>query len=214
VEAATGLSRKQKQALTREALLEAALDLIAAEGLDGATIDAIAARAGYTKGAFYANFGSKQELFLVMLDQHFSEEAERFDQLLQGEDEPVEVARETGLDFIRRVRSEPRWQSLYFQFAVYATRDEDFRAELLDRYEGLISRLERIFERFAASYRFKPILGFRELAEMTFFMADGFLLHQLLDSRVDDELYGRMLATFLTGTLAEGELDEQGPGAS
>ena len=40
---------------------------------------------------------------------------------------------------------------------------------------------------------------------MTFFMADGFLLHQLLDGSVGNDLYGRMLAIFFTGTLADGE---------
>lgn len=202
---AAGLSRKEKQAQTREALLEAALSLIAAEGLEGATIDAIAARAGYTKGAFYANFSSKQELFLVMLDQHFSEEAERLDQVLQPDREPVELARETGLDFVNRIRAEPRWQSLYFQFAVYAVRDPEFRTELLQRYEILIDRLERIFARFAAGYGFAPSVPLRELAEMTFFMADGFLLHQLLDGSVGNDLYGRMLSVFFAGTLADGE---------
>lgn len=197
------LSRKQKQARTREALLEAALSTIAAEGLEGATIDAIAAEAGYTKGAFYANFSSKQELFLVMLDQHFAAEAERLDDLMQPDAEPIEVARETSLDFIRRIRAEPRWQSLYFQFAVYAARDDVFREELLARYAGLIDRLEAIFRRFAADYGVEPSLSFRELAEMTFFMADGFLLHQLLDRELSDGLYGRMVATFLTGTITE-----------
>jgi AcrR family transcriptional regulator len=205
VTTAAGLSRKEKQAQTREALLEAALSLIAAEGLEGATIDAIAARAGYTKGAFYANFSSKQELFLVMLDQHFSEEAERLDQVLQPDREPVELARETGLDFVNRIRAEPRWQSLYFQFAVYAVRDAEFRAELLQRYEVLIDRLEQIFARFATGYGFAPSVPLRELAEMTFFMADGFLLHQLLDGSVGNELYGRMLSVFFAGTLADGE---------
>lgn len=200
---AASLSRKQRQAQTRDALLDAALSVIASQGLDGATIDAIAAEAGYTKGAFYANFSSKQELFLVMLDQHFAEEMERLDELLQRAEEPVEIARETGLDFIRRIRSEPRWQSLYFQFAVYAARDATFRAQLLERYTELLERLERIFRRFGEAYGFDASLGYRELAEVTFFMADGFLLHQLLDGRVGDDLYGRMLATFFTGVLAE-----------
>ena len=40
--------------------------------------------AGYTKGAFYANFGSKEELFLVMLDERFAAEIERLDHRLAG----------------------------------------------------------------------------------------------------------------------------------
>ncbi|HEV3377508.1 MAG TPA: TetR family transcriptional regulator, partial [Thermoleophilaceae bacterium] len=64
----TSLTRKQRQAQTRKRLMESAMRVFSEEGLDGASIDAIAAAAGYTKGAFYANFESKDELFLTILD--------------------------------------------------------------------------------------------------------------------------------------------------
>ena len=58
-------TRGERRAATRAALLRSASRSICALGMDGASIDHIAAQAGFTKGAFYANFASKEELFLV-----------------------------------------------------------------------------------------------------------------------------------------------------
>jgi AcrR family transcriptional regulator len=56
-------SRAQSKALTRAKLLEAARDVFIATGYRGATLDSIAARAGFTKGAVYWHFPNKQALF-------------------------------------------------------------------------------------------------------------------------------------------------------
>ena len=67
------LTRKEKQAQTRSCLMKSAAKVFARRGLQSASIDEVAEDAGYTKGAFYANFKSKEELFLAMLDESFSE---------------------------------------------------------------------------------------------------------------------------------------------
>ncbi|MEJ6554787.1 TetR/AcrR family transcriptional regulator [Microbacterium esteraromaticum] len=51
---------------TRARLLEAAEQVFAEVGLEGATVDAVCDRAGFTRGAFYSNFESKDELFLTL----------------------------------------------------------------------------------------------------------------------------------------------------
>lgn len=51
---------------TRARLLEAAAQVFAEVGLDGATVEAVCERAGFTRGAFYSNFESKDELFLTL----------------------------------------------------------------------------------------------------------------------------------------------------
>ncbi|WP_182112396.1 MULTISPECIES: TetR/AcrR family transcriptional regulator [unclassified Actinotalea] len=58
--------RRQKVDRTRADLLEAAARVIAAKGYEGASVGDIAAEAGYTKGAVYAHFGSKEEVFLAL----------------------------------------------------------------------------------------------------------------------------------------------------
>lgn len=51
---------------TRARLLEAATQVFAEVGLEGATVEAVCERAGFTRGAFYSNFESKDELFLTL----------------------------------------------------------------------------------------------------------------------------------------------------
>ncbi|PYD00534.1 TetR/AcrR family transcriptional regulator [Microbacterium esteraromaticum] len=51
---------------TRARLLEAAEQVFAEVGLEGATVEAVCDRAGFTRGAFYSNFESKDELFLTL----------------------------------------------------------------------------------------------------------------------------------------------------
>lgn len=51
---------------TRARLLEAAAQVFAENGLEGATVEAVCERAGFTRGAFYSNFESKDELFLML----------------------------------------------------------------------------------------------------------------------------------------------------
>jgi AcrR family transcriptional regulator len=61
------LTRAQQQALTRERLLAAAERVLAGHGYGGASIELITAEAGYSKGAIYSNFESKEAVFLELL---------------------------------------------------------------------------------------------------------------------------------------------------
>lgn len=65
-------SRRQE---TRTRLLDAAVEVFAEEGLQGAAVETISARAGFTRGAFYSNFASKEELFLELLRREFDRRA-------------------------------------------------------------------------------------------------------------------------------------------
>jgi len=58
--------RRAKVDRTRAELLDAAARVFAAQGYEGASVGDIAAEAGYTKGALYAHFGSKSDLFIAL----------------------------------------------------------------------------------------------------------------------------------------------------
>jgi AcrR family transcriptional regulator len=66
------LTRAEQQALTRERLLAAAERVLAGYGYGGASIDLITAEAGYSKGAIYSNFESKEAVFLELLRVYMS----------------------------------------------------------------------------------------------------------------------------------------------
>ena len=67
--AARRLDRAAKQEQTRAALRAAAASLVAEQGLQATSIEQISAEAGFSRGAFYANYRSKQELFAELLQE-------------------------------------------------------------------------------------------------------------------------------------------------
>src|SRR4051795_1945622 len=188
------LTRKEKQAKTRSALLKSAAKLICRKGITEASIDDVTSDAGYTKGAFYANFKSKEEMFLVMLDQAYAEELERLEAHLPGDGAPAEEVRESAADFINFVRSDPEWPRLYFEFVVYAARNPEFREELATRNRAMRERIAEVIRKWSADFSAQPPFPFEDIAMMLFCMADGFLIQQLVEPGTDSGLYGTMNA--------------------
>jgi AcrR family transcriptional regulator len=197
-----GMTRAEKQRRTRAALLASAVRAASRRGLEGASIDRIAEDAGYTKGAFYANFKSKEELFLAMLDERFAAELEQLDRVLSGEGDPGEQARRASEGAIRRVHSDPDWHRLYFEFVAYAARNKAFRHELAERHRALRERLAAIYRRWSADFPAEPPLPIEQIATMTDVMFDGFLLDKLIDPTLGEELYGTMITVFFRGLQA------------
>ena len=76
------LTRQESRLETRTKLLESAAQLFAKGGYEGASVDLIAESAGYSKGAFYSNFESKEAIFLELLDVHKRREIDALAQLL------------------------------------------------------------------------------------------------------------------------------------
>ena len=173
--------------------------------MDGASIDLIAAEAGYTKGAFYANFASKEELFLVMLDEKFAAELERLEVALAGSGEPTDTAREAAEEFLVYVDSDPEWPRLYQEFAAHAARSDAFRAVFAARRGALRARVADVLAHWASTLDFEPALPHADVAAMIFFMADGFLLDRIIDPELDDGLYATMCEVFLRGLVATAE---------
>jgi AcrR family transcriptional regulator len=199
------LTRGERQAATRAALLRSASHSICEHGIQGASIDRIAAQAGYTKGAFYANFASKEELFLVMLDEKFAAELERLEAAMAGSDEPADEARKAAQEFVTYVNRDPEWPRLYQEFAAHAARNDEFRAEFAARQRALRARMADVFARWTSALGVEPVLPHADVAAMTFIMADGFLLDRIIDPGLDDGLYTTMCEVFLRGLAAIAE---------
>jgi AcrR family transcriptional regulator len=195
------LTRREKQQHTRKCLLKAAAEIFSKEGLEGASVDQVAQAAGYTKGAFYANFKSKEELFLVMLDERFARELERLDAALAGTHEPQEEAQAAATDFIHFAGDED-WPRLYFQFVAHAARDEDFRQELATRLHAMRERVAEIIKRWKESYGVAPPLPVEDVTAMIHFMADGFLVDRMIEPELHEDLYATMVGVFLRGLMA------------
>jgi AcrR family transcriptional regulator len=179
--------------------MRSAASVAAQRGLERASLDAVAEHAGFTKGAVYANFKSKEDLFLAMLDARFAERLAELDRILSSEEDPDVQARAAAAGFIAAIESEPEWQRLFFEFTLYAARNEGFRVELAARSRAMRERLAAR----AARLGIEPVLPPEQLATMTFAMAHGVALERLLDPEaVPGGLLPEMMAVFFSGLRA------------
>src|SRR4051794_31798254 len=124
----TRLSRADRQARTRDDLLEAAARVFVECGFEAASIEAIAEEAGYTRGAFYSNFQSKEQLFAELLQQRVYSLYGRLAEDA-GQGRGPSTLREAGEQLAQIQRdAEGSWLfRLWLELLAHASRDEAFR---------------------------------------------------------------------------------------
>src|SRR5438034_6267607 len=160
------LSRKEKQEHTRSCLMHSAAKVFARRGLQKASIDEVAEDAGFTKGAFYANFRSKEDLFLAMLDERFAKRLDEIERVMESGASVEDQARQAGRDFSEFLATDPEWSRLFFEFAVQAMRDEEFRQELVTRHRTIRSRIAEGFQAHADTLGGEPPIPAEHVAMM------------------------------------------------
>ena len=72
------LTPERRRELTRTTLVEAAAEVFANKGVNGASLEEIAELAGFTRGAIYSNFGSKEELLFAVIDHFIDRQLQDF----------------------------------------------------------------------------------------------------------------------------------------
>ena len=173
------LRRVEQRAATRHALLDAAAEVFAAQGLHGAAIEEVCERAGFSRGAFYSNFSSKRQLFLEVLDRHTAQAMSR-----------IAVAFEHGANLQERVTNGARaaeeviahdrtWCQLYYEGWVAASRDETFRALYAQRYHDTRELLTGMLDSEIADRH--PDTDSDELAAAILAMFEGYALQRIID---------------------------------
>jgi AcrR family transcriptional regulator len=126
----TRQTRKEKQAETRRRLLDAAERVFLRRGLQGSSVEEIAAEAGFTRGAFYSNFNSKNELFVELLQQRVYAQ---YTQMAEETQARPGTPRERLRWGIARVRDVQKGESgrrlfrLWLECLTEAARDDEFR---------------------------------------------------------------------------------------
>lgn len=116
------LTRAERSAQTRRQLLRAAERVFRRDGFHGASIETIAAEAGFTKGAFYGNFADKEEAFLTLLETRFARRARAVERAARGQADSLDSARALGQVFARSLRRDSDWQRAFLEFVVHASR--------------------------------------------------------------------------------------------
>jgi AcrR family transcriptional regulator len=166
---------------TRDRLFAAAARVFDERGIGGATIEAIAAAAGFTRGAVYSNFASKDDLIGAMLEDHVERSVRHHLDLLARHRDPADFV--AAVQASDRNRQDPlgRAPLLHMELILYVARSETRRPELAKR---LRARRALVTEIIAATSRaagrghvVDPVWA----GAMLLALEDGFRLHRLID---------------------------------
>lgn len=158
-------SRRREQ--TRARLLDAAHALFGEVGMDGASVEAICERAGFSRGAFYSNFDSKEELFLAlvsrMTEAKMDEVVGRVRDLAPvAELQPASLVRQVlGVSF--GAQMEPQLMS---ELRTQALRDPRMARAYLAWHRSLQSRIESVIRTVTESHGVRLRLSIEEAARL------------------------------------------------
>jgi AcrR family transcriptional regulator len=166
---------------TREKLFEAAARVFEEQGIGGASIEAIAAAAGFTRGAFYSNFKSKDELIIAMLEDHVEQSIGRIRDLLEKHKNLADFL--DALKTMDRSQQDPLGRSplLHMEMILFVARAEKRRPELAKRLRARRKLVTDIIETTARNSGRTTILDPAWAGALVLALEDGFRLHRLID---------------------------------
>jgi AcrR family transcriptional regulator len=166
---------------TREKLFEAAASVFEEQGIGGASIEAIAAAAGFTRGAFYSNFKSKDELIIAMLEDHVAQSIRRNLDLLAKHRNLADFI--DALKTMDRNKQDPLGRSplLHMEMILFVARAEKRRPDLAERLRARRKLITDIVETTSKSAGKNGVLNPAWIGAIVLALEDGFRLHRLID---------------------------------
>ncbi|WP_050421033.1 TetR/AcrR family transcriptional regulator [Bradyrhizobium tropiciagri] len=166
---------------TCEKLFEAAARVFEEQGIGGASIEAIAAAAGFTRGAFYSNFKSKDELIFAMLEDHVEQSIRRNLDLLAKHSDLADFLE--ALRTVDRSRQDPLGRSplLHMEMILFVARAEKRRPELAKRLRARRKLIADIVETAQKNSGRNARLNPDWTGAIVLALEDGFRLHRLID---------------------------------
>lgn len=166
---------------TREKLFEAAARVFEEQGIGGASIEAIAAAAGFTRGAFYSNFKSKDELIIAMLEDHVEQSIGRIRDLLERHRNLADFIE--ALKTVNRSQQDPLGRSplLHMEMILFVARAEKRRPELAKRLRARRKLVTDIIQTTARNGGGTTIRNPVWAGALVLALEDGFRLHRLID---------------------------------
>jgi len=151
-----GLAKKQERAIvTRKQLTDAARRIFASHGFEPSSVEEIAAAAGKTRGAFYANFKDKEDVFFAIFEEDLSRDREQVSLHLSEASSREERIRTLALHLREVIKDRPR-MLLALEFKLYAIRHPRRQKRLANLHASMCARcmeadLDRLLPEFATA---------------------------------------------------------------
>jgi AcrR family transcriptional regulator len=204
-------TRAEKQARTRAELLATAAVVFGERGYDGASVEEIAERAGYSHGAVYSNFAGKEDLFLAVFEEYMAERARELAETqadLDG-DAPLEArARALADQWMERFAADRESFLLHLEFLGRAGREPGMAERFGTRSAALREAVAAYIAHFQEEEGIEAALPPADLAMVLRALGIGLAVEALVSPEaVRDGLYGDFVELLVT------MLRERGSGA-
>ncbi len=188
------LTREESRAQTRERILDAALAAFRTEGIESSSIEEVTEAAGYSRGAFYSNFESKDDLLCAVLEREIQRDTKEFEDVFAATP-PAELISKLREVYVAMAR-DPGDCALWMGVQLYSLRNPEMRprvAELLRKKRAdVVSLVQRVYEAVGE----EPPGSAETVALGLIAIAQGFGITLLLDPQaIPDELLPQALET-------------------
>ena len=197
-----GSRQQARTEATRGKLLRSAEQVFARDGFEAARIEDIAEAAGYTRGAFYANFHTKEELFMALLEDCVRRRIADVHELMERAGTARQQA-EALRDYYARLAKQRKWVLILMEYKLFAIRHPAVRTRLERRIRGLRAEGIRILSNLAEALGNRPPVSGNTATVAMGALANALVMEQLVDPTIlsSGELY-KLLSMFfdlLTG---------------
>ncbi len=144
------VDRFEQRKQTRGKLIDAALSMFSTSGYDHATVDDISQAAGFSKGAYYFHFSTKDDILLELLRMWTDDRTNVLESGAERGASPRDAIVETLANFFSYA-SEPKWPGVLLEFWAQAVRNPEVTKRLTQAYAGWRRRLTEEFALAIAS---------------------------------------------------------------
>lgn len=208
--AGPGTTPTARRERTRRRLMEAAVAVIAQRGVNGASVEEICERAGFTRGAFYSNFASKEDLCLDVLRQHHENhllQAERAVASVSADAGDTDRAIETAIDlFVDSQDTDVDTVVTWSELRLHAIRTPEMRRGYLELEQQTRRVFTGLINRVVEDRGFGLLMPASEVGTLLGAVFEQGLLESTLQAETDvRQSLKRQMATVLRALLVTPE---------
>ena len=189
-------TRAERQAITRESLIVVAREMFLDDGYAATSLDKVAVRAGFSKGAVYSNFAGKEELCMAVLDSIHEEQ-------IAGV--VTAFSRDTDLDgrieafaaWAREGLGQPRWTALEVEFGAIARQSPYVATELVKRHREIRATIAGLVRQVTTEAGLEGVVDADKAATTLLSLGIGLGTLKSLDHTIDVGVFAETMRSLL-----------------
>ncbi|GED56482.1 TetR/AcrR family transcriptional regulator [Brevibacillus formosus] len=192
------LTQAERKQETRQLLIDSAIEIFAQLGFHGASVDKIADHAGFTKGAVYAHFQSKEDLFLAILEGQMQLHVSNIHHVIDHQPSLSHFIEAMDAYFMSVQQQNRTWNMLNLEFLLYAMREESVRKRwsnmIIESVQHLSKAIQTLMPKESDS-----TLSADEMAWTILALENGMaIFYYISGDQMPLSLYGKALQNMLS----------------